>query len=305
MARAIWKGSISFGLVNIPVGLYTAEQRDDISMHLLDRRNMSRVRYKRVNEETGREVPWDEIVHGYEYGDGQYVVLSDEDLKRANPEATQTIDIVGFVDEDEISPLYFDKPYYLGAQKKGEKSYALLREALKRTGKVGIALVVIRTRQYLAAVIPQGDLLVLELLRFGHELRQAEDLDLPGGGEVSARELEMAERLVEGMVTEWDPSQYRDEYRDDLKALIRERVAAGQTEGVDEPAPEPKRPEGGKVVDLMALLKRSLDEREAGGGAAKKAARKKSAAKPAKKAEKRPKKAAKKPARKTAARKTA
>jgi len=146
---------------------------------------------------------------------------------------------------------------------------------------------------------------VLELLRFGHELRQAEDLDLPGGGEVSARELEMAERLVEGMVTEWDPSQYRDEYRDDLKALIRERVAAGQTEGVDEPAPEPKRPEGGKVVDLMALLKRSLDEREAGGGAAKKAARKKGAAKPAKKAEKRPKKAAKKPARKTAARKTA
>ena len=180
MARAIWKGSISFGLVNIPVGLYTAEQRDDISMHLLDRRNMARVRYKRVNEETGREVPWEEIVHGYEYEDGEYVVLSEEDLKRANPEATQTIDIVGFVEADEISPLYFDKPYYLGPQKKSEKGYALLREAFEAHRQGGH-----RQGGHPHPAVPRRghvaeDLLVLELLRFAHELREAEDLDLPG-----------------------------------------------------------------------------------------------------------------------------
>ncbi len=283
MARAIWKGSISFGLVNIPVGLYSAESRDEIHFKLLDRRNMSPIHYKRVNEESGREVPWDETVRGYEFSEGKYVALTDADLKRAAPEATQTIDILGFVDLEDISPLYFDKPYYLAPDKKGAKSYALLREVQRRTGKAGIAKVVIRTRQYLAAVVARGDVLTLELMRYAHELRDPKELDVPHGKQgVSDRELQMAERLVEGMVEKWDPEKYKDDYRQDLMKMIKERVEAGELEASSEPAPKREKPAGGQVVDLMALLKSSLE----GGGKkpAKKAARKparKSARKPA------------------------
>jgi DNA end-binding protein Ku len=263
VARSIWKGSISFGLVNIPVGLYAAETREEINFTLLDRRNTARVRYQRVNEATGKEVPWEETVRGYEYEDGQYVILSDEDLKRANPAATQTVDILDFVELPEINPVFFDKPYYLAPDKRGFKSYALLREALARSGKVGIAKVVIRTKQYLAAVLPRNGVLVLELLRYAHELRDPGELELPGddlrGLGVSERELGMAERLIEGMATDWRPERYRDDYHDDLLALIERRVEAGQLEGVEEPAPKPA-PAGAKVVDLMALLKRSLEE---------------------------------------------
>jgi DNA end-binding protein Ku len=282
MARAIWKGSISFGLVNIPVGLYAAESRDEIHFKLLDKRTMSPIHYKRVSEESGREVPWEETVRGYEFSDGKYVVLSDEDLKRAAPEATQTIDIVDFVDLEEISPLYFDKPYYLAPDKKGAKAYALLREVLRRTNKAGIAKVVIRTRQYLAAVVARGDVLTLELMRYAHELRDPKDLDVPHGKQgVSEKELQMAERLVEGMVEAWHPEKYKDDYRRDLMKMIEERVEAGELEGSSAPAPKPERAAGGKVVDLMALLKRSVDE----GG--KKPA-KKTARKPARKAARRP-----------------
>jgi DNA end-binding protein Ku len=294
MARAIWKGSITFGLVNIPVGLYSAEKREEVSFHLLDRRNMARIRYKKVNEATEKEVPWEETVRGYEYEEGKYVVLTDEDLRRASPEKTQTVDIVDFVDLDEIDPRYFDKPYYLAPDKRGAKSYALLRETLRRTRKVGIATVVIRSKQYLAAVTVHEDLIVLNILRYSHELRSWDDLDLPKGKEgVSERELDMAERLVEGMVSEWDPDRYKDTYVDDLMDMIKRRVKAGQTEAGAEPAEdeEEKRPARGKVVDLMALLKQSV---EAGGTkrtAAKKtphkaAAKKKPAAKkaPAKRA---------------------
>lgn len=282
MARAIWKGSISFGLVNIPVGLYSAESRDEIHFKLLDRRNMSPIHYKRVNEESGREVPWDETVRGYEFADGKYVALTDADLKRAAPEATQTIDILGFVDLEDISPLYFDKPYYLAPDKKGAKSYALLREVQRRTGKAGIAKVVIRTRQYLAAVVARGDVLTLELMRYAHELRDPKDLDVPHGKQgVSDRELQMAERLVEGMVEKWDPEKYKDDYRQDLMKMIKERVEAGELEASSEPAPKREKPAGGQVVDLMALLKSSLE----GGG--KKPA-KKSARKPARKTARKP-----------------
>ena len=279
MARAIWKGSISFGLVNIPVGLYSAESRDEIHFKLLDRRNMSPIHYKRVNEESGREVPWDETVRGYEFADGKYVALTDADLKRAAPEATQTIDILGFVDLEDISPLYFDKPYYLAPDKKGAKSYALLREVQRRTGKAGIAKVVIRTRQYLAAVVARGDVLTLELMRYAHELRDPKDLDVPHGKQgVSDRELQMAERLVEGMVEKWDPEKYKDDYRQDLMKMIKERVEAGELEASSEPAPKREKPAGGQVVDLMALLKSSLE----GGG--RKPAKKAAARKPARKA---------------------
>lgn len=287
MARAIWKGSISFGLVNIPVGLYSAESRDEIHFKLLDRRNMSPIHYKRVNEESGREVPWDETVRGYEFEDGKYVALTDEDLKRAAPETTQTIDIVDFVDLEDISPLYFDKPYYLGPDKKGAKAYALLRETLRRTGKVGIAKVVIRTRQYLAAVVARGDVLTLELMRYAHELRDPKELDVPHGKQgVSERELSMAQKLVEGMAEDWHPEKYKDDYRRDLMKMIEERVEAGQLEASTEPAPRPERPSGAKVVDLMALLKQSVE----GGGK-----------KPAKKAARKP---ARKPAHRAPARRT-
>ena len=290
MPRSIWKGSITFGLVNIPVGLYSAETRDEIHFKMLDKKTMSPIHYKRVSEESGKEVAWDDIVRGYEFSPGQYVVMSDEDLKRAKPEATQTIDIVDFVDLEEISPLYFDKPYYLGPDKKGAKAYALLREVLRRTNKVGIAKVVIRTRQYLAAVVARGEVLTLELLRFAHELRDPSELDVPKGKEgVSERELDMAERLVEGMVDAWDPEKYKDDYRRDLMKMIEERVEAGQLEASPEPAPKQQR-RADNVVDLMALLKRSVEEgggRGSSGGGAKKASAKK-----------------KTPAKKTAAKKT-
>lgn len=276
MARAIWKGSITFGLVNIPVGLYSAETRDEIHFKLLDSKTKSPIHYKRVSEESSKEVSWENTVRGYEFSPGKFVVLSDEDLKRAAPEATQTIDIVDFVDLDEISPLYFDKPYYLGPDKKGAKAYALLREVLRRTGKVGIAKVVIRTRQYLSAVVARGDVLTLELMRYAHELRDPSELDVPKGKEgVSERELDMAERLVEGMVDAWDPEKYKDDYRRDLMKMIKERAEAGDLEASPEPAPKPQ-PRGDNVVDLMALLKRSVEE---GGSAKKSPARKKAPAK--------------------------
>jgi DNA end-binding protein Ku len=287
MARAIWKGSISFGLVNIPVGLYSAESRDEIHFKLLDRKTTSPIHYKRVSEKSGREVPWDETVRGYEFESGQYVVLSDEDLKRAAPEATQTIDISDFVDLEEISPLYFDKPYYLAPDKKGAKAYALLRETLRRTGKVGIAKVVIRTRQSLAAVVARGDVLTLELLRYAHELRDPSELDVPRGKEkVGERELQMAERLVEGMVTAWKPEKYKDDYRQDLMKMIEERVESGQLEASAEPAPRPARA-ASNVVDLMALLKQSVEQGGRGGKATPSRPARKAARKPAKKAAKR------------------
>ncbi|HEY0552754.1 MAG TPA: Ku protein [Thermoanaerobaculia bacterium] len=281
MARAIWKGSISFGLVNIPVGLYTAESREDISFKLLDKKTMSPIHYKRVSEESGKEVPWDETVRGYPLEGGKYVVLSDEDLKGAAPEATQTIDIVDFVDLEEISPLYFDKPYYLAPDKKGAKAYALLRETLRRTGKVGIAKVVIRTRQYLSAVVARGDVMTLELMRYAHELRAPEDLGIPHGKSgVTDREVDMAERLVEGMVAAWEPEKYKDTYRNDVMKMIEKRAKAGELEAPSEPAPKPEKPRN-NVIDLMALLKQSVEQ---GGKPAKKAPAKKTARKPAKKA---------------------
>jgi DNA end-binding protein Ku len=295
MARSIWKGSITFGLVNIPVGLYSAEKREEVSFHLLDRKNKARVKYKRVNEETGREVAWEDTVRGFELESGKYVILTDEDLQSAAPEKTQTVDILDFVDLEEIDSVYFDKPYYLAPDKKGAKSYALLREVLKRTKKVGIAKVVIRSKQYLAAVIAQEKVIVLNILRFDHELRDTGELDLPSSKEgVTERELDMAERLVEGMVDSWDPDKYRDDYYKDLMKMIHERAKAGQYDEAPEAPPAPKADRASNVVDLMALLKQSVE----GGGRkpARKAAVKKAAARKA---------PAKKPAKKAPAKRTA
>lgn len=227
MPRAIWKGHVSFGLVNIPVALYPAEKRSELSFHMLDKRNKARIRFKRVNEETGEEVPWNDIVKAYDYGDGKYVEITDEDLKAAAPEKTQTAEILGFVDADQIDYVYYDKPYYLAPAKRGEKGYVLLRETLKRSGKVGIAKVVITSREHLAALVPEGeDAMALVLLRYAEEVRGLDDLEVPAGGlkaqKVSDKEVQMAEKLVEAMSTDFDPAQYRDEYRDKLMEYIEQ-----------------------------------------------------------------------------------
>ena len=266
MARTLWKGAISFGLVHIPVGLYSAEKRNSFDLTMLDRRSMKPVGFKRYNKETGEDVQWDDIVKGYEYEKGRYVVLTEEDFKRANVEATQTVDILSFVNRDEIGSMYYETPYYLAPDKRGHKGYALLRETLTQTGKVGVAKVVIRTRQYVAVLIPYKDVILMNTLRYPSELRDTDDLDVPSSNlkevGVSSREVEMARRLVEGMSTAWKPEEHRDTYHEDLLALIEKRVQAGQTEVVTEPSQEEEqRPAKGEVVDLMALLKKSVEEK--------------------------------------------
>ena len=272
MARGLWKGAISFGLVNVPVELFSAQKRSaELDLTMLDKRDMAPVGYKRVNKSTGKEVPWEDVVKGYEYEDDKYVVLSPEDFRRANPEASKTVDIHAFVDADGIAPLYFETPYYLSPGKRGEKAYALLRDAMAKAGKAGIATVVIRTKAYLAALVPQGDALVLNTLRYHDELKTADELEIPEklkGHKPSPKELDMALRLVDDMADDWKPESYRDTYHEDLLKRIEEKIKAGQTEEITEPEKEEKPSRGAEVVDLMALLKKSV---EAGGrkGAAK------------------------------------
>lgn len=263
MARAIWKGHITFGLVNIPVNLYSAEQRTDLQLHMLDSRDNTRVRYERVNEETGEEVPWNTIVKGYEYKDGHYVVVSDEELKRAAPEATRAIEIEHFVALEEIDPIFFDKPYYLEPAKGGAKGYALLRDALRDSGRVGIARVVIRTRQYISSLISRNDMLLLVLLRYAQEIRKPTGLELPGSStdaKVSPIEKKTARMLLDGMTTRWHPEAYHDEYRDELQRWIEKRVRDGHT---DKPAelPEVKEEASAGPIDFMELLKKSLEHK--------------------------------------------
>lgn len=259
MPRAIWKGSLRFGLVTIPVGLYAAESPDDLDLDLIDRRSQAPVGYSRINKETGRAVPAAAVVKGYAVSKGRYVVVTDQDLKRASPEATQTIDVVGFVDQGEIAPIYFDRPYYIAPTQHGGKAYALLREALAASDRLALARLVVRTRQYVAAVYPWERVLVVQLLRYAHELRGTSDLEIPGTvarSAASAKELAMAERLIASMEQKWDPEEFKDEYRDQLLALIRKKARSGKEIEVEE---EPvARPPKAEVVDLMALLQKSL-----------------------------------------------
>lgn len=267
MPRVLWKGAISFGLVHIPVGLYSAEKRNSFDLTMLDRRDMKPVGFKRYNKATGKEVPWEQIVKGYEYEQEEYVILTDDDFRRANVEATQTVDILRFIDGDEIAPMYFEAPYYLAPERRGEKGYALLRETLKKTHKVAIANVVIRTRQYVAAVLPLGELLVLNTLRYANEVKSADELDVPTKNlktmGVTAKETEMAAKLVEEMTGRWNPKEYHDTYHEDLLKLIDKRVKAGQAQFIATPEVEAEktRPAKGEVVDLMALLKRSVEDK--------------------------------------------
>ena len=257
MARAIWKGSISFGLVNIPIALYPATRREELKFRLLRKSDLSPVNYKRVAEKDGKEVPWDQIVKGYEYENGKYVVLKDEDFERVDLEATQTVDIQDFVDQEEIDPMYFYKPYYLEPQKGGDKAYALLRDALKNSKKVGIAKVVIKTRQYLAGVKPEDGALVLELMHFADELADSEKLHLPKKVEMGKREMTMAKSLIDSMASKWNPEKYHDDYREALMEVIEEKVEAGgkEIEEKTRKAPKPT-----KVIDLVSVLQKSLEQ---------------------------------------------
>ena len=257
MARAIWKGSISFGLVNIPIALYPATKRDELRFRLLRKSDLSPVNYKRVAERDGKEVPWAQIVKGYEYEKGKYIVLKDEDFQRVDLEATQTVDIQDFVDQEEIDPMFFYKPYYLEPQKGGDKAYALLRDALKDTNKVGVAKVVIKTRQYLAGVKPEDGALVLELMHFADELADPEKLHVPKKMEVGKREMSMAKSLIDTMSSKWNPEKYKDDYREALMEVIEEKVEAGGKEIEEKPR---KAPKPTKVIDLVSVLQKSLEE---------------------------------------------
>jgi DNA end-binding protein Ku len=261
MARPIWKGQVSFGLVNVPITIYSAERRTDLSFHLVDSRNSARVRYERVNEETGKEVPWDAIVKGYEYDQGSYVILSDEELQRAAVEMTKTIEIEQFVELSDIDAIYFDRPYYVVPGKGGEKGYVLLREAMKQTGKVGIAKVVIRTRQYLSALKPEGHALLLNLLRFNQEIVPLDEFDIPGKSlktyHVTQKEVDLAKQLIEGMTETWKPESYQDEYRDALMKLIEKKISTGKTAEILEGDETPE-PQATETINFMDVLKKSL-----------------------------------------------
>lgn len=254
--RAIWKGSISFSLINIPIALYPATRREELKFRLLRATDLSPVNYKRVAEADGKEVPWDQIVKGYEYEKGKFIVLKDEDFKRADIEATQSVDIMDFVDLEEIDPIFFDKPYYLEPEKRGEKAYALLREALQQTNKVGIAKVVIKTRQHLAAVKPEKKLLVLELMHFAEEIIDTSELKIPENPGIGPKELEMATDLVRKMSDKWDASKYQDDYRHAILEVIQEKVESGGRSAPVKGAP--KKPTN--VVDLVSVLQKSLEQ---------------------------------------------
>src|SRR5690554_3126813 len=302
MARPIWTGTLSFGLLNIPVRLMAGERRVDLQFRMLDSRNNARVRYERVNEETGEEVPWKEIVKAFEYDKGSYVVIEEDDIAAASPDRKETIDIEQFVDVSAIGVEYFDKPYVLEPAAKAEKGYVLLRDVLARTGRTGIDRVVIRTREYLAAVLPRGDALVMMVLRFAQELVDPEEYKLPEGKstkwKISEREVEMAEQLIESMTGEWEPDQFKDDFRIRLQKVIEDRVRSKKVVHDEDDADE-KPPEGAatNVIDFAELLKRSLEKKD--GKPARKAA-KKAAKKASKKAAK---KSAKKSAKKAPTRK--
>jgi DNA end-binding protein Ku len=253
--RAIWKGNISFALVSIPISLFSATRKSELSFHYLHKKDMSPVSYKRFCDTENTEVPWEEITRGYEYEKDQYIEITDEDLDKADVELTKTIQIQEFVQEEEIDPVYFDKPYYLEPQKGGERAYALMRDALAQSKKVGIAKVVLKSREHLAAVKSVGNMLTLQTMRFSHEIVDAGSLNLPAKADISKKEMDLANTLIDSMSDKFDPNRYKDDYYDKVLEIIQMKVA-----GVSPQAPVPKGPAPTKVVDLMEILKQSLTE---------------------------------------------
>lgn len=294
-SRVLWKGAISFGLVHIPVALHSATSESGVNFDWLDKRSMDPVGYKRINKRTGREITKENIVKGVEYEDGQYVVLSEDEIAAAYPRTTQTIEIESFVPNTEIPFVYLERPYYVAPINKGQKVYALLRDTLLKTQRVGVARVIIQTKQHLAVLVPAGPVLVLNLLRWGADIRSIEELNLPPVGAKAAglsdKELAMAKQLVDDMTGKWDPEQFTDSFKDDIMALVKRKAKEGKLENVAQPeeSDETETRSGAKIIDLTELLQRSL--RKGGGDApkskpaaktkasAKTPARKKSAAK--------------------------
>lgn len=281
-SRTLWKGAITFGLVHIPVGLHTASTEQGVDFDWLDKRSMDPVGYKRINKRTGKEIDKDDIVKGFEYEDGKYVVISPDEIEAIYPRTTQTIEIQRFIDAHEIPFVYLERPYYVAPINKGQKVYALLREVLAKTGKVGLAKVVVSTKQHLAVLVPAGEVLVLNLLRWGDEVKSLAGLDLPAAGvkgaKLTASEMKMAEQLVKDMSGKWDPDEFKDEFKHAVMKVVQKKVKAGDTETVIEPEEEAPA-QGAEIIDLTELLKRSLK----GGKAAKSAgtpAKKTAGAKP-------------------------
>jgi DNA end-binding protein Ku len=268
--RSIWKGSISFGLVNIPISLYPATREEELRFHLLRKTDLSPINFKRVAQADGKTVEWADIVKGYEYEKGKFIVLRDEDFKRVDIEATHSIDIVDFVELDEINPMFFNKPYYVEPGRGGDRAYKLLQAALMESGRVGIAKVVIRTKQHLAALKPNGDILVLETMRFANEIVDAAPIKRPEGAAQGKKETEMARALIDSMTHPWDAKQYQDEYSKALLEVIDEKIAAGGKEIAVK-----AKDAGGKpatnVIDLVSVLQQSLNQ-AAGGKPSKGAA---------------------------------
>ena len=265
--RALWKGAISFGLVHIPVALHSATSEEGLNFDWLDKRTMDPVGYKRINKKTGKEIDRENIVKGIEYEDGQYVVLSQEEISAAYPKATQTIEIETFVSNADIPFLYLERPYYIVPINKGAKVYALLREALRKTQRIGVARVVIQTKQHLAVLVPSGPVLVLNLLRWGNEIRPWENLDVPAEGvkaaAITEKELKMAEQLINDMSSTWKPKEYRDSFRDEIMKLVQQKAETGDIQFVVQPEQTETSRGGAQILDLTELLQRSLKK---GGG---------------------------------------
>jgi DNA end-binding protein Ku len=253
---SIWKGSLSFGLVSIPVEVRTAIQGDHISFRMLHEDDLSPIKYERVCAADGEPVPWSEIVKGYEYAKGKYVILTDDDFKAAAMESSKMLEIVDFVKQEEIDPRFFETPYFLVPSKGGEKAYALLREAIRRTASVGIGKIIMRQKQHLAAIKVIGEALILEIMRFSNELIDTDSLNLPSDDVVRPQELQMAEQLVTSLAEPFDPSKYTDDYRANLMRVIRAKMKGKKIELT----PEPEEPRDTQVIDLMTRLRESLDQ---------------------------------------------
>lgn len=261
--KALWKGAISFGLVNIHVELYTAAKSDDLHFHLIDKRDERKIKYKKVNEATGEEVPLESIVKAYEFDNGSYVVMTDEDFVKADVTAVKSLVIETFIQKEELSLIYLEKPYYIVPEKGAEKPYVLLRETMKNAGKIAVARVVLRNKGYLAAIYPLNDALVLNLIRFHEEIRPVEELNIPHTADISAKEMDLAGNLLDGMTEEWKPENYRDEYRDAVMKRIENKSVKTFKEADDKETYPEREPE--KVIDIVDLLKRSVEKKSVAG----------------------------------------
>jgi DNA end-binding protein Ku len=260
--RVLWKGAITFGLVHIPIALYSATTETGLDFDWLDKRSMDPVGYKRINKKTGKEIDKENIVKGIEYEDGQYIVLSQEEISAAYPKSTQMIEIASFVPATDIPFVYLERPYYTAPINKGEKVYALLRETLLETQRVGIARVVIQTKQHLAVLIPSGPVLILNLLRWGDEVRSWEELNLPAEGTKSTgltdKEIKMAAQLVSDMSSQWNPEEFHDTFKDKIMDLVHQKVESGGLQSVSQPEQLDPSQNGAQIIDLTELLRNSL-----------------------------------------------